>query len=87
MIWRITFGTVRELPLELPLEDELSFCRDACAGYDSMGYACAGFTKETQTDYCTLVGRGAGLKQAAESDFYRRKFRRPRRGIFLIRGW
>lgn len=31
MIWRITFGTVRELPLELPLEDELSFCRDACA--------------------------------------------------------
>ena len=48
----------------------LSRCVREC---DSMGYACAGFTKETQTDYCTLVGRGAGLKQAAESDFYRKK--------------
>ena len=48
----------------------LSRCVREC---DSIGYACAGFTKETQTDYCTLVGCGAGLKQAVERDFYRKK--------------
>ena len=30
-IWKITFGTDQDLPLGLLLEDELSFCRDACA--------------------------------------------------------
>ena len=40
---------------------------------DDMKHGCAGFVKEILSDHCTLVGRGYGLMQAAESDFYRKK--------------
>jgi hypothetical protein len=56
-----------------PLGRRIEFMSRCVRECDSMGYACAGFSIETQTDFCTLVGRGSGLKQAAESDFYRKK--------------
>ena len=48
---------------------------DCVAKCDKLGYACAGFIQETKEDStkCTLVGRGYGLQNSPESDFYRKK--------------
>ena len=46
-----------------------------CVANDKLGYACAGFIQETKEDStkCTLVGRGYGLQNSPELDFYRKK--------------
>ena len=60
----------------------ISKCVSEC---DSLGFACAGFIheryllKKVNNNFvpaggnCTLVGRGYGLRNTAESDFYRKK--------------
>ena len=47
-------------------------CQAAC---DGTGYACAGFTHYTQglfTGECQVIGRGAGLAESSEADFYQK---------------